>query len=86
MIASAIRAASSRLPYRASPGGDERVVVGPDGAVVVLDRVVATLALGRGADAPAGEQPLAEQVLDEGGCLLLNIPPCLPYGQLHIAR
>ena len=37
--------------------GDERVVERPDGADVVADRVVAALALGQRAHAPAGEEP-----------------------------
>ena len=39
--------------------GDERVVERPDRADVVADRVVAALALGQRADAPAGEEPRA---------------------------
>jgi hypothetical protein len=49
----------------AQPPGDERVVERPDGADVVADGVVAFLALGQGADAPAGVEAGSEQVLDD---------------------
>ena len=46
--------------------GDERVVERPDRADVVADRVVARLALGQRAHAPAGEEPRPHQVPDDG--------------------
>src|SRR4249920_3654225 len=48
------------------PPGDERVVERPDRADVVADRVVAALALGKGADTPPGEEPRAEKVAGNG--------------------
>jgi len=41
---------------------DDRVVVGPDGADMVPNRVVRAFALGHGADAPAGEQRVTHQM------------------------
>src|SRR5262249_22596948 len=44
------------------PGGDQRVVVRPDGSEVIADRVVAAVALGHRAYAPAGKQARPDQV------------------------
>src|SRR4029453_336820 len=49
--------------------GDERGIERPDGPHAVADWVVAALALGEGAHAPAGEEPRPEQVA--GDCLRL---------------
>ena len=49
----------------AQPPRDERVVEGPDRPDVVADRVVASLALGKRAHAPAREQPRSHQVPDD---------------------
>ena len=65
--------AASRMPSAIAGGllveavaaqtpGDEGVVERPDRADVVADRVVAVLALGQRADAPAGEELRPEQV------------------------
>src|SRR5205823_12827568 len=43
-------------------GGDQGVVVRPDGSVVVADRVVAAFAFGHRADPPARVEPFAGQM------------------------
>ena len=48
------------------PGGDDRVVVGPDGAVVVREGVVGGVLLGHRADAPTGPHCLAHQGVHDG--------------------
>ena len=56
MRASRCRAASVAVPVAREPGRDQRVVVRPDRADVVADRVVAALAARHRAHAPAGEE------------------------------
>ncbi len=52
-------------------GGDQRVLVGPDGPGVVAERVVAGLVGAEGAHAPAGVELLVEQPLGGRGRLVL---------------
>ena len=61
-------------PGRHKAPGDERGIEGPDGPHVVPDRVVAALALGQGAHAPAGE-PRPEQVGGDGLRLVDDAAP-----------
>src|ERR1051325_10896183 len=54
------------------PERDQRIVVRPDRAVVIRQRIVALLALRDGADAPAGEEVRTHQVVPDLGRALLR--------------
>src|SRR3954454_9528336 len=60
----AVRLRPARVP-RQAPGA-ERVVVWPDGAVVVAEGVESRVAAGHRPDAPAGPQLLPHQPVDDG--------------------
>src|SRR5262249_25971500 len=49
------------------PEHGDGVVVGPDGAGVVPDRVEAGVVWGEGADTPAGEHPVRNELADDEG-------------------
>src|SRR5262249_13654510 len=53
------------------PKCDDRVVVGPDCAHVVANRVVSAIALGHRPPAPAGEEPFAHQMPHASGNLVV---------------
>ena len=68
-IAAGDRARRLVVAVAGEAGGDQRVLVGPDGAGVVAERVVAGLARAEGPHAPAGVELLVEQPLGGRGRL-----------------
>jgi hypothetical protein len=68
-----VRLLAKAVPLQ--PKRDQRVVVRPDGAVVVPDRVVPTLAGGHRAHTPAREQHVRQQTLRDGGGALVGDDP-----------
>src|SRR5215468_3648220 len=53
------------------PGCNQRVVVGPNGSDVIADRVVAALAVGHRAHAPAREESCTREMAGDALCLVL---------------